>query len=173
MAASTIWPDALDAIWQAIDQKSELAEDGETPIQRRYWFKTNSDTMTGVSPAYSDLNAIAVWPTTISTADYDFRSKEFPIAFTINVWTKDWILPNAMRTWMNVMTAIMEERDETLYPEDTQKINTYLKMATGQYPRIEQASFNREATGDNQNGGKAIRVEARVIVATTKSIYPR
>lgn len=170
MAASEIWTDALDGIWSAIDQKSELKADGETPLHRRYRFRENSDTLTDVAPAYSDLNAIAIWPSSISTQDYDFQSKQFPIAYTVNIWTRDWILPVALKTWMNVMTAIMEERDEGLYPDDNQKLNTYLKMATGRYPTIESASFNREASGTS---GKAIRVEARILVATTKAIYPR
>lgn len=179
MAASEIWENALDAMWQAIDQKSELNADGESEIQSKYKFETNADCLAGPVPAYSDLNAISIWPATINQEFYDHRTKRFPVVFRIDIWTREWILKDAFRTWMNVMTAIFEERDENEFPDANNGMNTYIKQATGLYPRVESVSMNRERSGSEDNtgafvaDGRAIRTEARIVIPTTKDIYPR
>lgn len=177
MAASLIWVDALDALWAAIDQKSELhPDDGETPIFTKYKFETNADCLEQALPAYSDLNAISIWPTTITAEDRTYREKTFPVAFTVRIWTREWILKNALRTWMNVMDSIFQERDEGKYPDDTQanRINTYVKIATGRYPRLGSMQIIRQNFDEIQgNSGRATMTESVVICDTNKDVYPR
>lgn len=173
MAASTIWVDGLKALWCAIDQKSELNSDGETPIQTKFKFESDTDCLPGVTPAFSDLNSIAIWPTTITTEFFDHRTKQFPVAFQINIWVREWILEDALKMWMNVMDAIYLERDEGLYPNDNQKLNTYIKMATGRHARIGTAQFLRELEDGKVGGHRATRIEATVLLDTSKETYPR
>jgi hypothetical protein len=161
---------AREAMWQAIDSSVELSATGSTPIQKKFKFETNADCLPDVLPAYSDLNAISIWPSGVTPEHKAQRTTNFPCSLDVNIWTREWVLATAERTYLNVIKAIFKARD----PQYAQPLNTYVKMATGRHPRLSSVQFLRQDF-DALNGGgaRAILVAATISFDSSKDIYPR
>lgn len=86
MAYETVYLDAVESVWQAIENH----EDTRDLFTKRIKFLRSGHAWNKYLPALSDLTAIAIRTVAINPKWYTNKDQRDSLVLLIRVWTKDW-----------------------------------------------------------------------------------
>lgn len=155
---ATLLTDARTAVWNSIDNWGPLQVGQESFIRKKYKFDTELSMLADASPAASDLNALAIFPSTTIPEPFTTSFKRYPYALDFFFWTRDWIVPHAERMWENIVDALYQAKasGETL---------SYIHAETCRRPKLGPITMERVKLSDEKV--RAIKCRMQVILWVT------
>jgi len=102
MGYETVLTDARTALWSAIEEFDDL----KGAFQAKYKFDSDNSVLKEAEPAFSDLNAIGIWPLGFVPKWYVNTKQRWPYSLRIVVWTANWVMPTAEKLAVQIARAI-------------------------------------------------------------------
>lgn len=144
--------DARNAVWDAIENWSELKSDGNSVFKRRY--KLNGDDAAEVGPRYEHLPALMLEYDNSPITQVLNKRHQVDASFLLRMWTADWNLENAELYELEIIKALFQSKSNG---------TTYIEVATNFAPQntftLEHERITVEA--DDENSRKAIETRIR------------
>lgn len=134
--------DARRAVWKAIREWP----DTRAAFKRQFDFEQESACIPQIGPAFSDLPCISIFPTTVDPRWWVYSMQEWTYALRIQIWTKDWMLPENESLLRKVTDAIFQSKV-------TGEIAGYVETELGRLPVLSPTSFQYttvEADGEDE-----------------------
>jgi len=102
MGYETVLTDARAALWNAIDNFDDL----QRTFKAKFKFDSDNTMLREAEPAYSDLPAIGIWPTSVIPKWYVNTMQRWPYTLRMQIWTSGWLLGPAEKVFTQIARAI-------------------------------------------------------------------
>ncbi len=157
-----IFTGARLAVWQALDNFSGLQAGGISVFNRTYRFDVEMALMNEISPAFSDLPALALLPISVTPEWWTSQMQQWPLVLELTLWTRDWRLDLAEQLIEQVGYALFQSQNAQGVP--------FIKAATGYYPRqLGPITFTPTRTGGER---KTKAVQTRMTLGLRLAVDP-
>jgi len=108
MAYYDVLTNSRNAVWQAIENHEET----RNLFKRKFRFNDAGDCMTEPEPAFSDLDAISIFPMNFVPKWYTNERQEWPYALRVVMWFADWRIEPAETALLKVARAIQDAKPQ-------------------------------------------------------------
>ena len=169
---NNIFTVARRSLWDAIDnwpalagvfkQKFKLEDDNRIAAAGA----GAAASVGGFEPKLADLPAILIFPSRVDPAWYTNQQMNWPVAYVVTFWTKNWDL----RLPEQLIDAVAEAfHKSTASGTPTRDTVSYVKAATGFHPQmVGQISFNAGVIGPKDNEIRVIRTQLQFVLRNNR-----